>query len=73
MFSISSLESTIEKLRQSFAMFGLPKVLVFDNGTSFIEQEFQDFIQQNVLYTGEVLCITKHPMDLLKGPSDFKN
>ena len=47
MSSTSSSQSTIEKLRQSFATFSLPKVLVSDNGTSFTGQEFQDFIQQN--------------------------
>ena len=44
---MSSSQSTIEKLRQSFATFSLLKVLVSDNGTSFTTQEFQDFIQQN--------------------------
>ena len=56
MSSTSSSQSTIEKLRQSFAMFGLPKVLVSDNGTSFTSQEFQYFIRQKGRYYTQKKC-----------------
>ncbi|KAK2575241.1 hypothetical protein KPH14_012756 [Odynerus spinipes] len=39
--------NTIEKLRECFARFGLPKVLFSDNGRQFISQEFQIFCEKN--------------------------
>lgn len=38
---------TIEKLRQTFAIHGLPKTLVTDNGPTFTSQEFRQFITEN--------------------------
>lgn len=38
---------TIEKLRQSFSIFGLPKMLVSDNGSCFTSAEFASFMKQN--------------------------
>ena len=40
-------QATIEKLRQSFSVFGLPKMLVSDNGTCFTSAEFETFMKQN--------------------------
>ena len=40
-------QATIEKLRQSFSVFGLPKLLVSDNGTCFTSAEFETFMKQN--------------------------
>ncbi|GFQ65734.1 transposon Tf2-6 polyprotein [Trichonephila clavata] len=40
-------KKTIECLRDSFARFGLPRVLVSDNGSQFISYEFQRFMQRN--------------------------
>lgn len=39
--------STIEKCREIFARFGIPRMLVTDNGRTFISQEFQNFIKAN--------------------------
>ena len=38
---------TTEKLRNTFATLGLPKVLVSDNGPAFISDEFQVFLSGN--------------------------
>ena len=38
---------TIEKLRSIFAVHGLPKKVVSDNGPTFTSQEFQEFMERN--------------------------
>ena len=38
---------TIEKIRSTFATLGLPEQLVTDNGTSFISEEFRQFMQSS--------------------------
>ncbi|XP_039456715.1 uncharacterized protein K02A2.6-like [Oreochromis aureus] len=43
----STSQVTIEKLHQSFSVFGLPKMLVSDNGTCFTSAEFESFMKQN--------------------------
>lgn len=43
----STSQATIEKLRQSFSVFGLPKMLVSDNGACFTSSEFESFMEQN--------------------------
>ena len=40
-------QATIECLRMIFARFGLPEVMVTDNGTCFTSSEFQEFAQRN--------------------------
>ncbi|XP_064470249.1 uncharacterized protein K02A2.6-like [Ornithodoros turicata] len=43
----TSTELTIAKLRDIFSRFGLPEVLVSDNGPQFASKLFQDFVKQN--------------------------
>ena len=43
----ATTQATIEHLRASFARFGLPEVVVTDNGTCFISSEFQEFTKRN--------------------------
>lgn len=43
-------ERTIEKCRDIFTTFGLPQVLVSDNGRTFISKEFQNFLKQNGIF-----------------------
>jgi len=38
---------TIEKLRDAFSRFGLPEMIVSDNGTCFTSEEFQQFLKAN--------------------------
>ena len=39
--------ATVEKLRVLFAQFGIPEVLVSDNGTNFVSKGFAEFTQYN--------------------------
>ena len=43
----ATAHATIEHLRMIFARFGLPEVMVTDNGTCFTSNEFQEFAQCN--------------------------
>ncbi|XP_055615373.1 uncharacterized protein K02A2.6-like [Toxorhynchites rutilus septentrionalis] len=40
-------ETTIDRLREFFATFGLPSVLVTDRGTQFMSDGFQSFLKKN--------------------------
>nr|XP_037290588.1 uncharacterized protein K02A2.6-like [Rhipicephalus microplus] len=40
-------EATVEALRPIFARFGLPHILVSDNGPQFVSAEFQKFVRMN--------------------------
>lgn len=40
-------KTTIEKCREIFSRFGIPEVLVSDNGAQFTSNEFQHFMQMN--------------------------
>ncbi|XP_031554055.1 uncharacterized protein K02A2.6-like [Actinia tenebrosa] len=54
-------EVTIDRLRDMFARFGLPKQLVSDNGPQFMSQEFAEFTKRNGI---------KHPCRTL--PSEIE-
>lgn len=40
-------ETTIEKFRECFSRFGLPRVVVTDNGAQFVSEEFSQFLSNN--------------------------
>ena len=42
-------QSTIEKLRVTFANHGLPEIVVSDNGPAFLSKEFEEFMKRNGL------------------------
>ncbi|GFV14710.1 uncharacterized protein K02A2.6 [Trichonephila clavipes] len=44
---VTTTKKTIECLRDSFEKFGLPRVLVSDNGSQFKSYEFQRFMHKN--------------------------
>ena len=46
MSSITS-ERTIDTLRTMFARYGLPQIIVTDNGSQFTSAEFQEFVHKN--------------------------
>ena len=52
----ASSANTIEKLRITIATHGLPELLVSDNATCFVSDEFKQFCRNN-----EVTCITSAP------------
>ena len=43
----ATAQETISKLRQTFATFGLPKIIVSDNAAVFTGSEFQMFLSNN--------------------------
>nr|XP_050031102.1 uncharacterized protein K02A2.6-like [Dermacentor andersoni] len=45
--SSTSAQKTLEKLRGAFAAYGLPEVLVSDNGPQFTSEEFAEFMSTN--------------------------
>ena len=45
--SSANSQSTIEKMRNVFAAFGIPEILVTDNGTPFTSEEFRQFAKRN--------------------------
>ena len=52
-------KKTIEELRKLFSQFGLPLVIVSDNGPQFVSKEFENFIRQNGMK--HVLIPAYHP------------
>ena len=42
-----SSSAVIEELRTVFARFGIPETIVTDNGTAFVSEEFESYLQSN--------------------------
>ena len=55
----ATLFVTNEKMRSTFATFGLPEQLVTDNGPSFTSAEFQQFMQSNGIH--HIRTLPYHP------------
>ena len=53
----TNAERTVEKLRSSFAIFGIPEELVSDNGPPFNGNEYKKFCAQN-----GISCILTPPL-----------
>ena len=47
MMKTSTSTATINKLRETFAIHGLPDILVSDNGTCFTSDEFKSYMKRN--------------------------
>lgn len=45
--SSTTTAATVEKLRVLFAQFGLPEVMVSDNGPNLVSSEFKEFLHRN--------------------------
>ena len=48
--STATSQATIQQLQLLFAQFGLPDTVVTDNGSSFVSQEFEDFLKRNGIH-----------------------
>ena len=61
----ATAQATIEHLRAIFARFGLPEVVVTDNGTCFTSSEFQEFTSETISDMCGLLPTTLPPMGWL--------
>ena len=43
----STSEATVDRLRMTFASFGIPDTVILDNGTNFVSEVFQTFLSRN--------------------------
>ena len=48
--NVATSRATIEKLRSTFAIHGLPKTIVSDNGSNFCSEEFEEFLAKNGIH-----------------------
>lgn len=48
--SVATSRATIEKLRSTFAIHGIPTTIVSDNGSNFCSQEFEEFLTKNGIH-----------------------
>lgn len=52
-------QATVDALRSLFAIHGLPKKIISDNGPQFVAQEFKDFLRYN--HVKQILRAPYHP------------
>ena len=45
--AVTTSTATIALLRKSFATFGLPEVVMLDNGSNFTSDKFEAFLKKN--------------------------
>ena len=61
---------TIEKMRSTFATFGIPETLVVtDNGSNFTSSEFEEFLKANGIR--HIKTAPYHPRPSRAGCSNF--
>ena len=47
--NMTTSSETVRKLQEVFGRFGVPEILVSDNGTAFTSADFSDFCKQNII------------------------
>ena len=47
---VATSRATIEKLRSTFAIHGVPTTIVNDNGSNFCSEEFEEFLAKNGIH-----------------------
>ena len=57
--STTTAKHFIQELRLIFACFGLPEIIVTDNGPQFVSKDFEDFTSQNGIRHSKVAAY--HP------------
>ena len=67
-FGVRSATSAVvmQCLRSVFARFGVPDMVVSDNGTCFVSSEFEHFLERNGIWHTTSPHITLLPMVLLR-------
>ena len=55
----STTEASVDKLRTTFATFGIPEAVISDNGTCFVREVFQTFMSRNGII--HIKVALKHP------------
>lgn len=60
-YSVSSSTSAviIECIRKSFSQHGIPEIIVSDNGTCFMSEQFQEFAEKNGIH--HIITAPYHP------------
>jgi transposase InsO family protein len=62
--NVATSRATIEKLRSTFAIHGLPTTIVSDNGSNFCSEEFEEFLAKNgIRRSGKSYTITMQWID----------
>ena len=56
--SAATTSATLTKLRQTFAILGLPSTVLSDNGSCFCSEEFEQFCQANGIKNVQVFALS---------------